>query len=322
MNIQKAAYKIDKKNPLNFEIENYSCARPFSSFFPGVAGLKGIPLWCFYVNRGQGISSFGIKDKDGAIMEFHPANKAYRLTSIHGFRTFIKLSNRTKTELYQPFIERAESDTFEIKNKMIISPYDLTIEETNEKLGLKVQIKYFTITNEPLAVLVRKVTIINLNEHDLDVELLDGIPIINFHGMDNAVMKNMSRTIEAWAFVDNMDNKVPYYRLKCSSADGVEVKEISEGNFYCGFIESNSGKVMLTPIIDPNLVFGHVSDMTFPYEFLNGSIDCEKPQGYTNRTCCAFSHAKLLLKGKGSEVVYSVIGHAKSLENTNKNILI
>lgn len=51
-----------------FYIENYNVFRPFASFLPGIAGQKGIPLWVFYVNRAQCVSSFGFQDKD------HPDN--------------------------------------------------------------------------------------------------------------------------------------------------------------------------------------------------------------------------------------------------------
>ncbi len=73
-----------------FVIENYQTKSPFASFFPGIAGLWGRPMWVFYANRAQAIASFGISDKDHPIMEFYPANKAYAMTSITGFRTFIK----------------------------------------------------------------------------------------------------------------------------------------------------------------------------------------------------------------------------------------
>ena len=39
-----------------FVIENYDKKAPFCSFLPGLAGEKGIPLWSFYVNRGQGMT--------------------------------------------------------------------------------------------------------------------------------------------------------------------------------------------------------------------------------------------------------------------------
>ena len=65
----------------------YQDQRPFASFLPGIAGPYGIPLWVFYVNRGQAIAGFGIESKDSPIMEFLPANKAYQAAPYSGFRT-------------------------------------------------------------------------------------------------------------------------------------------------------------------------------------------------------------------------------------------
>ena len=61
-----------------FVISNYNAAKPFASFFPGIAGMWGKPMWIFYTNRGQAIACMGTKDKNGAITEFVAANKAYR----------------------------------------------------------------------------------------------------------------------------------------------------------------------------------------------------------------------------------------------------
>lgn len=86
-----------------FVIENYAQAKPFSSFLPGIAGVQGIPLWAYYVNRGQGIASFGVEDKNGAIMEFFPANRSYSLVPIHGFRTFLKVKMQGEWSYVEPF---------------------------------------------------------------------------------------------------------------------------------------------------------------------------------------------------------------------------
>ena len=77
--MNKPKYYFDKENN-KFVIENYQFAKPFSSFFPGIAGQWGIPIWAFYVNRGQGLAGFGVSGKDSPVMEYFPANKAYQLT--------------------------------------------------------------------------------------------------------------------------------------------------------------------------------------------------------------------------------------------------
>ncbi|HAE59911.1 MAG TPA: hypothetical protein DCG54_10510, partial [Anaerolineae bacterium] len=83
-----------------FILPDFQQARPFSSFLPGIAGTLGIPLWAFYVNRGQAIAGFGVESKDHPIMEFQPANKAYQQTSALGFRTFINLKRGKQTKHY------------------------------------------------------------------------------------------------------------------------------------------------------------------------------------------------------------------------------
>ena len=76
----------------NYVMEQFGTKEPFASFLSGIAGVCGIPMWCYYVNRGQGVVSFGVKDKDHSIMEFYPAHTAYQVVSRMGFRTFIKSS--------------------------------------------------------------------------------------------------------------------------------------------------------------------------------------------------------------------------------------
>src|SRR5579872_3226641 len=116
-----------------FVNEDYQHAKLFADFFPGVAGLYGIPMWAFYVNRGQAVSSFGIESKDKAILEFQPANKAYRLTSMTGFRTFLKITDGTDQKFYEPFSNRL-AGAYRVHQRMLITSHDLTIEEINTTL--------------------------------------------------------------------------------------------------------------------------------------------------------------------------------------------
>ena len=68
-----------------FVIRDYNQAKPFASFLPGIAGVMGIPMWVFYVNRGQAITSFGIETKDNPIMEFLPAKRRTKTRPTSGF---------------------------------------------------------------------------------------------------------------------------------------------------------------------------------------------------------------------------------------------
>ena len=164
-----------------FIIENYDRVPAFSSFLPGLAGVKGIPLWAFYTNRGQGINSFGVHHKGNAIMEFHPANTAYERTPVKGFRSFIRVNG----DFYEPFCayDPAACRRMEIERNV------LSIRE--ESRGLSMIVEYMILPSENIGALVRHVTVKNISEKELELELLDGMPQIIPYGIQNGQYKEM-----------------------------------------------------------------------------------------------------------------------------------
>lgn len=126
-----------------FIIQDFDAGRPFSSFLPGIAGPEGIPLWVFYVNRGQAITSFGVENKDHPMLEFQPANKAYRETPITGFRTFIKILSGEQRLIYEPF--SPWQPTVKASRKMSIGMNELEIYEHHSEHGLQTNVLYFIL---------------------------------------------------------------------------------------------------------------------------------------------------------------------------------
>ena len=124
----------------NFTIDNYQKQKPFSSFLSGIAGKMGIPLWAFYVNRGQLISSFGIRDKNGSIMEFFPANNAYHYVSKIGFRTFLKKDGK----VYEFFKEK------NLNQRLIVRQDQVSIEEDNKEIQFFSSSEWNTIKKQRL----------------------------------------------------------------------------------------------------------------------------------------------------------------------------
>src|SRR3989338_123176 len=133
-----AGFSMDKASDYRlcpdgrFVIKNYNTKKPFSNFLPGIAGLFGTPIWVFYVNRCQGIASFGTKNKDNAILEFFPANKAYQTVTTQGFRTFIKCSRSGgRCSFYEPFREPAVQSTEAVEQRLEMSSHEFLVEEVN-----------------------------------------------------------------------------------------------------------------------------------------------------------------------------------------------
>lgn len=303
-----------------FAIENYNLADPFSNFLPGIAGLFGIPMWVFYVNRGQCICSFGIKSKDSPIMEFLPANRAYQLTSSQGFRTFIKIKDKNKQIFYEPFRPYISNDDFSVSQKMLINSYELKLIEKAPSLGLEISIDYFTIPNESFAALARVVTLKNISRRDISMEILDGAPLVIPYGVSNFFLQKMRRTVEAWMTVENLERNIPFYRLKADPRDVSEVAFINEGNFYLSLLTKGGRENGVLPVfVDPELVFGQMNDFSCPVNFINEKRFGVPPheQMGQNKLPCAMSFTSLRLKKDSYAKIYSLMGHMGSKEKLN-----
>ncbi|MDD5258883.1 MAG: cellobiose phosphorylase, partial [bacterium] len=304
-----------------FEINNYNLARPFASFFPGIAGLKGIPMWLFYVNRGQSIASFGLKGKNYSIMEFQPANRAYGLTPNIGFRTFIKVKQQDQILFYEPFQNNNANNAFKTSQKMLVRQAELELEETNETLGLKIIVRYFTLPQEPIAALVRIVEVVNVGNNEQELEIIDGLPKIIPYWTSNDVLKYMSHTAQAWAKVTNFEKTgLPFYQLKVEISDKPEVQALKEGNFYFALENINGELHQAQMIIDPELIFGEVTDYNYPAAFIK-QHDFILPvkQFGDNKYPSAMSLIKWTLPGGQSRALYSLVGHVDSEEQLNSH---
>ena len=307
-----------------FVIKNYNTKKPFSNFLPGIAGLFGTPMWVFYVNRGQGIASFGTKDKDNAILEFFPANKAYQTVTTQGFRTFIKCSRSGGPyKFHEPFREPAIQSPGKVEQRLEMSSHEFSVEEINHPLGLKITVRYFTVPGEPFAVLARELSLENISGAGLRLELLDGLPSVNSYGMNEWFAKNMSRTIEAWMIAENVsDHRAPFFRLRVDATDRPEVVAIEEGNFYFSCLEDRAPTArLLDPVVDGNKIFGSKLDFSEPKAFYQEPLfKGFAGQIMENKTPCAFSFASLTIGAGQSKRILSYFGHAKSLNLLNRYV--
>jgi hypothetical protein len=311
-----ASYYFDKS--YRFTIENYNEKKPFSSFLPGIAGLKGTPMWSFYVNRGQAICSFGIRDKNSPIMEFFPAYKSYQTVDYIGFRTFIKILKDNEASYYEPFSNIVPNS--KKYNRMYIGANECEIEEVNKEGTLQTNVLYFTLPEEEIAALVRKTTITNLSDKDINLEVLDGMPAIIPYGLNNGGIKEVGHTLKAWMSAYNLENNIPFYKLRASSGDTAEVSSIEEGHFYLSFEKKEDKEVLLRPIVDADVIFGSNTSLSYPVNFVNETLEklYEKKQIVSNKVPSGFFGTSKTLKAGETLELYSIIGHADSIERVEE----
>jgi len=314
----KTQYYLDKSG--KFIITDYNSAKLFSSFFPGIAGKEGIPMWLFYVNRGQCVCSMGIEGKHNPIMEFLPANRAYQLTTSQGFRTFINPLSHKSIKYYEPFQNHLHTNEIERTQKMKISPASLILEEDNYTLGLKFTVEYFNVPQDDYSGLVRTLRIQNLNPEPSELEGLDGLPLIIPFGINNASLKFIRRLTEAFVEVSNYETGVPFFRGKVKPVDSPEVVRINKGNFYVGFENGDFLSKQIVPIVDPVKIFGSQSDYNYPENFLKNSDKMGDGQILENRLPCSMGHFRVSIPAGETYTYTSVIGHASSIEYLNSII--
>lgn len=287
---------LDKNK--NYVIENYHLKSAFSSFLPGISGEHGIPLWCYYVNRGQCVSCFGIQDKDHPIMEFYPAHQAYERTPLLGFRTFLRVNGAYE----EPFSGRDRA------RRMVIGMNSLTIEE--ETGQYRISAEYETLPQESVAALMREVKITNVTGEDLAVEAADGMAEVIPCGVSSTTMKDMGQTAKAWMEVRDVRNGVPKFRVRASMEDSAEVTEAEGMNF--AFARGGEGEI-LPVIVDRELLFETDTALLRAWGFEREGVRLpdHKEQVTCNDTPCSFFLASRILKPGETLVMRELYGTAK-----------
>lgn len=297
-------YKLEKDT---FIIENYDKKAPFCSFLPGLTGEKGIPVWSFYVNRGQCITSFGVSNKENPIMEFAPANVAYENTAVKGFRTFVRKNGK----YFEPFFANPSDN---VERKMLIKKNSLTIVETDNDNLFRTEVTYFILPNEPFGAIVRRATFENLGD-EAEFEILDGMPRIIPFGVSGSDFSRMANLMRSYNTVGNLENKIPMFFNEIKGDDDAEVKRNVGGYYYMSFGESG----LVCPIYDPFAIFGEETSLVYPSVFAKkglSEVESVKQHG-TNKICACFVPVKATLKKGEKKTVTALCGYAHSPEFIN-----
>jgi hypothetical protein len=330
---------FDEQN--RYILHNFDVLKPMSNFLAGVGGFWGKPMWVFYVNRGQGVTSFGIRNKDNPIAKFHTANIAYQVTPFLGFRTFLKLNRGGKISNHMPFFPKVGESKSDPTRNMMVGLNEMEIEENYPEENLKTNILYFTAPNEDFASMIRRTTFTNTDFHkDLEIDVLDGLARIVPSGLGDYDIDSMGRLREAWMRVYNKeeDGKFlePFYHISQGLADTATVTTINDGHFFVSYLEGEDAPLELdgtySPlpfIVDPSVVFGMLdTDLTHPKIFFGENSDIgmdieeliAQPQAAYARTPCAFAAVRIRIPPNSNVTITTVIGHADNLDQFKSKI--
>jgi len=333
-----------------YVVEDYDALPTFSNFLPGVAGIYGKPVWSFYVNRGQGIASFGVKSKDYPIMEFHSANNAYQDTPLLGFRTFyqgyrggvwgksdesfvVEPFDTARTRFSQLMSSQSkkgkkdgspsltgtgeEASNYPTRT-MYIGSNEMQIREFDPVHKIETNVTYFTLPEEDFGAFVRRTTVANTDkDRPLHLSVLDGLARIQPVGGElNLLLKTIGRTLEGWMGVDNANHgTMPFFRMSTEPADTAAVV-IEEAGHYClSFMERNE-KELLPIVYDTSKVFGQDTSLMRPLGLYGTTVKSivEGEQYGSAKTSSAFAAAKDVIIYPGQHITITTFyGRAEAI---------
>lgn len=251
-------------------------------------------------------------------MEFQPAHKAYQRTPYEGFRTFIRWKFGKNTGYYEPFSPLNQQK--DIQRTMSIGISEFAIRDENPVLGLDTKVVYFTLPGEAFAALVRSVTMTNIGDEFIEIEILDGMPALIPFGVDNMGLKAIGRTLEAWMQVVHHESGLPFFRLGATPGDTAEVDEIKAGHFALGFVADPQNDELLPTFVDPAVIFGANTSLSTPELFIQDSLEgiTQASQITVGKTPCAFFGHKAALAPGESIKLNLLFGHVNRYEQLLK----
>jgi len=313
-----------------FIVGDYDAKPTFSDFLPGVAGIYGKPVWAFYVNRGQGIASFGTESKEFPIMQFASANHAYQNTAALGFRTFIQgyRSKGGKEFLIEPFSPTRTrytgvSDDFSLlpERKMFVGANEVQIQEIDYVNRIETNVTYFILPEEDFGALVRRTTITNLdNKRPLTMSVLDGLARIEpAGGKLRESLEQMSNIIESFMNVYSAYNgtlHMPFYRLSMQPSDKADVQLQTHGHYCLSIIEGGDPASTLPIIYDTSKVFGEDTMLLRPVGLERSSVKqilSEKQYGAATTSSAFAAIDSITVEAGQSVTIASFYGKANDI---------
>jgi hypothetical protein len=302
-----------------YRIENYDEQPVFTNFLPGIAGYYGIPMYVFYINRGQAIASFGLQSKQYPIQEYHTANVAEQVTPWTGFRTWIQMADQKVLEPFSPRVLTTSTRQPTPQRNMYIGSNTLQLQELDQVNHLETNVTFFVLPEEDFGALAKRTTITYLpstSEHhrlwgrsppaSITISVLDGLAQMipaGGQGTMNDLLKTMGRTLESWMRVDSpypdeetSDGmmQMPFYRLSMQPSDTATVTKQEAGHWCISILEERGEDALpewLPIVYDPDKVFGDDTTLMRPIRLYSHAMNeiLREPQFGQGKTPSAFA---------------------------------
>ena len=116
---------------------------------------------------------------------------------------------------------------------------------------------------------------------------------------------------------EGIKDNYAFFRLSVDPSDKSEVVHLKAGNFFLSFAKEGE---LLRPIVDPRVIFGEVSDFSFPKCYLARNFRYPAKQLTQGITPCAFVFNKARISPAKTLRVYSLFGHMRDINTLKQKI--
>ena len=151
----------------------------------------------------------------------------------------------------------------------------------------------------------RKVEVVNTSNKKIEIEILDGLAAILPYGSDNVAYKEMGNTLRSWMQGEIKEDKTAIFKVRSSTGDTAKMDKVENSYFYVAFDENEN---ILSPIVDPENIFGYDTSLKEPVEFKNSTIELLNTNSICyNKVPCAFTGKSMMFRSKIMQHIYIVI---------------
>ncbi|MGK0412152.1 MAG: hypothetical protein ACJA1B_000342 [Polaribacter sp.] len=213
---------VNYQNESYYKISNSHAMRPF--FMSIVSDSNH---WMFISSNG-GLTA-GRKNADFAIFPYYTDDKLTELAETTGCKSIFRIQKNGKTYLWEPFSER-QAGLYTIKRNLYKNIYGnkIVFEEINEDLNLI--FKYQWNSSDEFG-FVRKATLINNANEDLEISLVDGLQNLLPYGVGSDIQGIRSNLVDAYKKCElEADSGVGIYALSAIIVDKAEPSEALKAN--------------------------------------------------------------------------------------------
>ncbi|MDP5105315.1 MAG: hypothetical protein NWQ31_04010, partial [Polaribacter sp.] len=213
---------VTLENESYYKISNSHAMRPF--FMTIVSDSNH---WMF-ISSNCGLTA-GRKNAEYSIFPYYTDDKITELSETTGCKTIVRISKNGKTLLWEPFSER-QAGIYTIVRNVYKNEFGnkIIFEEINEDLG--VTFKYQWNSSDEFG-FVRKATLTNNSDENLDISILDGFQDLIPYGVGSDIQGIRSNLVDAYKKCElEADSGLGIYALSAIIVDKAEPSEALKAN--------------------------------------------------------------------------------------------